>query len=433
MTPQTRHELFASAAASPAPLAILADAPPAISKPQRSCPASGAASGRRRLWEVSTMHHCVLLGAAFDARELRQMFRRARYAGWEDATDYHLHSSAVSLAANANEFSREVQRRLDERYEAVVAVFRAAASALQLMQTWGEWVERGEVVAAYWAAVTHPLCDAVASETLSQEMHMAAHTAFIANRALQRRLRTAQEANSALDAQLGRLREQCRASRSEAAKLKEALPAARAQAHALQANIEALTRELARWRNGDELQQWRSRCESLAQEHAAATARIAAEQRTVAKLTAQIERLQERTVRIAQEQAAAANADVVATPVTEASVPDLAHACVLCVGGRASLVPKYRALIGRARADFLYHDGGLEDHLGRLPALLGSAHAVVCFSGEVSHAAYRTVKRYCKLRGKPCALIEQPSINGLLRALAAIRDRLLAASAVPER
>jgi hypothetical protein len=420
------------------PFAVLADKPAehdtviAAGRTQQPCAAPARPAGRQRLWEIAPVHHCVLLGAAFDARELRHMFQRARYGVWEAASDYQLHSSAVSLAASANRFSRSVQRKLDERYEAVIAVFRGVSSTLELMATWESWVERGECVAAYWAAVTHPLCDPAASETLSQEMHMAAHTAFIANRAANRRIRSLQDANGVLEAQLARLREQCRALRAEASQLRVAMQSMRTELHACQATAAAAREELERWRSGDEIQQWQHRCKTLAEAHAAAMARIAAERRTVAKLAARVEWLQQRTLRAAAEDAPpdgmsapAAAAQPAAANDTE-RVPDLDQACVLCVGGRASLVPKYRTLIGQARADFLYHDGGLEDHLGRLPAMLSSAHAVICFSGEVSHAAYRTVKRYCKLRGKPCALIEQPSISGMLRALGSIRDLLLA-------
>ena len=62
---------------SSGPPAPLASSPRAVPQP----------CGRKRLWEVSPVHHCVLLAAAFDARDLRQVLRRAGYSGWETSTD----------------------------------------------------------------------------------------------------------------------------------------------------------------------------------------------------------------------------------------------------------------------------------------------------------------------------------------------------------
>lgn len=357
------------------------------------------------------------------------MFKRSNYGGWEQATEYQLHSSAVSLAGSANKFSRAAHRKLDEFYEPVVATFRGISSAVELMEAWESWAARGEVIAAYWAAITHPCCDSAASETLSQEMHMAAHTAFIGNRTASRRIRALQDANNALDAQNARMQGQLCELRTEVSRLREALVEAREEARRERASAASAVEELQRWRSGDQIALWDTRLATLTEAHAAAKSQYAAERKTVASLRARIDWLQQRVMRTASDpakpEAPAESPHCAKAAIDTDPVPDLTDTCVLCVGGRASLVPKYRALIGRAQADFLYHDGGVEDHLSRLPALLSSAHAVICFSGEVSHAAYRAVKRYCKVRGKPCALIQQPSMNGLNRALAAIRDLLL--------
>jgi hypothetical protein len=75
------------------------------------------------------------------------------------------------------------------------------------------------------------------------------------------------------------------------------------------------------------------------------------------------------------------------------------------------------AAVEGANGVFLYHDGGVEDHLSRLPTLLRSADAVVCLAGDVSHCAYYAVKRYCKRFGKACALLGNSSVSALAQGL----------------
>lgn len=100
--------------------------------------------------------------------------------------------------------------------------------------------------------------------------------------------------------------------------------------------------------------------------------------------------------------------------------PDLSRRQILCVGGRICLVPRYRDLVQAANGAFSHHDGGIEDHLSRLPALLAAAGGVVCLAGDVSHGANRLVKRYCKRVGKPCALVKHSGVGALSRCLAEI-------------
>jgi hypothetical protein len=85
-----------------------------------------------------------------------------------------------------------------------------------------------------------------------------------------------------------------------------------------------------------------------------------------------------------------------------------------------NLVPRYREQVQAANAIFSYHDGGIEDHMQRLPAMLAAADGVVCLAGDVSHGAYHLVKRYCKRTGKPCTLVGNSGISALSRCLADI-------------
>jgi hypothetical protein len=102
--------------------------------------------------------------------------------------------------------------------------------------------------------------------------------------------------------------------------------------------------------------------------------------------------------------------------------PDFAGRRLLCVGGRINLQVQYRALVERAGGTLIYHDGGREEALSRLPEMLGQADAVICPIDCVGHPAYYQLKRHCKQAGKPCVLLRSSGLASFaegLRRLAA--------------
>lgn len=365
------------------------------------------AASRRRLWEVPHHHHCVLLGAAFDARELRHVYRRAGYADWEAASDYQLHSSAVQHARTRNDVSRTLHKALEERFAGAVAHLRAARDRCEVIVHWRHWAASDDPVGAYWAAITHPCCDTDADELLSQEMHMLSHFAFAERRAAGRRLRAADERAAGLEAARDRALKQCEALRRGNAVLREEL------AHWKQAAT--LAREsLDRIADGAALRERDARIRAL--ETALATAQRAA--RAAQREAESLRKARDRACATTAMPARAPSAEP--EPVEALPRVDLARRTVLCVGGKTRLVPHYRAVVEASSGAFAHHDGGIEDHPARLPTLLGAADAVVCLATDVSHGAYHAVKRYCKRFGKPCVLVGNSSVSALARSLAAV-------------
>jgi hypothetical protein len=355
---------------------------------------------RRRLWQLPSRHHCVLLGAAFDVRELRQLFRRAGSRDYAGASDYELHSSAVHFAGEKNAFSLRAQRLLDERFRDAVLRFDEAATPRGLLERWRSCAERGEAVSAYWAALTHPACDPALDETLGLEMHMAAHHAFAERRAAARRIRDLHEQVAQRDASLAAARGRLHALKRGTARLREDAAAAEGKLREARRERDACRAELERWSSGEETAALQARIRSLTEDLAASQS---------------AERAAARALRQAQRPSVAPLPEVPAgAPAPEVmNEADLARRRVLCVGGKTSLVPHYREIVERARGEFVHHDGGIEHHLGRLPALLSAADAVVCLAADCSHSAYRLAKRYCKAKGKPCALLATSSVHAL--------------------
>jgi hypothetical protein len=348
----------------------------------------------------------LLLGAAFDVRELRQLFRRAGSRDYASASGYELHSSAVHFAGDKNDFSVPAHRLLEQRFRDGVLRLHDAASPSELLARWRACAAQGDAVSAYWAALTHPACDEALDETLGLEMHMAAHHAFAERRAAARRIRELQERVAQLDGSLSAARDRIHALKRETARLREESAAAEGRLRESRRELEETRSLLERWRSGTEPGLLRARIDALAAELAASR---------------EAERAARRTLRQAQRPPFA---QAIETPAHSAPAPtpaeleaDLAQRRVLCVGGKTSLVPHYRQLVERARGEFVHHDGGVEHHLSRLPALLSAADAVICLAADCSHSAYRLVKRYCKAKGKPCALLATSSVHALSSCL----------------
>jgi hypothetical protein len=357
----------------------------------------------RRLWELPARHHCVLLGAAFDVRELRQLFRRAGSQDYREASDYDLHSSAVHFAREKNAFSVPAQKLLDERFRAAVLRMRDAESGAELLERWRAQRDQGEAVSAYWAALTHPACDDAADEALNFEMHMAAHHAFAERRAAARRVRALRDQVAALEADVTGTRARAAALQRENARLRTRMQGLEGALRAEQERARGAAAELERTRRGEGSEKLRARLLELESALAQSQAEAKAERR--ARRILERQHLRQKSS-ILQEPIPVS----VAAPLREA---DLAQRRVLCVGGKTSLVPQYRAIVERAGGEFVHHDGGLEDSIGRLPALLGAADAVICLAGDCSHAAYRLAKRYCKAKGKLCALLAGSSVHAM--------------------
>ena len=366
--------------------------------------------GRRRLWELPVRHHCVLLGAAFDVRELRQLFRRAGSRDYAAASDYELHSSAVHFARERNAFSGPVHRLLDERFRDMLLRFRDAATAGELLERWQLLAARGEAVSAYWAALTHPACDDALDETLGLEMHMAAHHAFAERRAAARRLRQLQERVADLERTLTGARDRVNGLKRETARLREESAASEGRLREACSQRDAACTELEGWRHGKETDSLRERVAALT---SALSAREQAAKAERCALKSALREAQRRIGALERPSAQARLSELHSLPLPVATEADLAQRRVLCLGGKTSLVPHYREIVERARGEFVHHDGGIEHHLSRLPALLSAADAVICLAGDCSHGAYRLAKRYCKAKGKPCALLATSSVHAV--------------------
>lgn len=380
-------------------------------------------SRRRKLWEISAGHHCIVIGTCISMPELRRLARQAGVEQWNTASDYELHHDiAVSCARERTWLSTLMHKDLERKFALAVRRFANAQSDSEIRTWWKEALARGEVAGALWAIMTHPMASERTLCRAGEELHMLSHQVGASNRADLRRLAELGRENESLREQLQRHVNKSAGQLAQKDALIAALDTRAAEAAAAYRRCEqteARLRELEDKGAVAELQRLvavesrrTQRAEARAGELADADTRCARLERELANARHECEAAERMLQCVLAERS---SADGALAHTTRAA--DLDGRCVLCVGGRTGLVEQYRLLVEHCRGEFIHHDGGLEDNSRRLQALLASADAVVCAAGNVSHGAYYVVKRYCKQNGKPCVLLRNASVSSFVNGI----------------
>jgi len=384
-------------------------------KHQASAAMEGAEPARRRrIWDLPHTCHCPLVGVGLPLGVLRKIVAKA-VGGRLLADDYEVHVGAVSECGQRNRLSEAVQKELERRYAAVVQRFRPARDAAALQALWSAAVASGDVPGAFWAGLSHPHCTPELQERMCRDLHMIQHQAGAATRADIGRLQALEQANAALERELARLRQRGAAWQAERHAEQERHAAAMMQ---LRAQLVGRDSVLASLRQQfEELQ--------------AAIPGLATRQRLARQLADTEQRVHDLRAEAAAARAAAAEARAAlaaamaqpapavpaAAPAQRITLHGLLAERVLCVGGRAGNVAGYRSVIEEAGAEFLHHDGGLEDNVARLETSMAAADLVICQTACISHSAYWRVKDFCKRHQKRCIFVDNPSVTTLQRAL----------------
>jgi hypothetical protein len=398
--------------------AAFGDTQPVVSRP--------AGRRRKKVWELPPRSHCPLVGTCLPVADMRKLAARCGFDE-RDMSDYTLHTAVVCSCDTRSEFAEALQRYLDKRHAAAVTRFSRAKGEEAVLGLWAEALAAGKDVAgALWAAWSHPDLGEETGKTLYGDIHMLSHQIGATVRADLRQLEQLKLENARL--------------RDEALALRIGLSSAQREKDRLATDLrrrltEAEQRAALLGHRELELAETRK----AARDHATVLERAAA-------LARRVETLEERNAanaRRAEGLAAALNEAQDALAAAEAALElslgiggcegvtgaagcgrtcpaeaQLAGRCVLCIGGRTNLVDGYRRLVETQGGRFLHHDGGQEESLHRIDAVVAAADAVVCQSGCVSHAAYWRLKEACKKLGKPCIFVKSPGVGSFARSLA---------------
>lgn len=383
---------------------------------------------RLKLWELEEKYHCPVIGTCFKLDEIKKIARKAGFIG-QGYDEYRLHVEAVSVSCDRNPAAEAMHKLLDRKFDLVLRRFDKARSEAEVLDLWKQHLERGEVAGAMWAAITHKAGSPSSRQAVYADVHMLSHQVGAAQAADLRRLEW-------LEREQRELREQGRIEVNRHAR----------EIAQRDARIRELEREATTtWQRAQEADPLRQRLELL--ESGVAMTTMA---RRLMVLTEEAARLRERNdklelridelegIRLGLQEGldvACRERDALerlwlGAPAAEsgcdgecAQCPSrMQGRCVLCVGGRTPLLPQYRQLAERLGVRLIHHDGGKEESLSRLPALLASSDAVICPTDCVGHLAYYQLKQHCKQAGKPCVLVKSSGLASFAAALTRLAE-----------
>jgi len=101
----------------------------------------------------------------------------------------------------------------------------------------------------------------------------------------------------------------------------------------------------------------------------------------------------------------------------EATIKRFHGARLLYVGGRHGHIHRIRAFVEEAQAEFLHHDGGVEERKGLLAGIVSRADAIFFPVDCVSHDTVAVLKRLCRQTGKPYLPLRSTSLTSFIAAL----------------
>lgn len=377
---------------------------------------------RKKLWELAASVHCPVIGTCLNVDEIRKLARGAALHGRDNMSDYALHHAAVSEAKTRNPFSERIQKMLEQKYDLAIKQFAKFKSDADILKLWRDFAARGEVAAGLWAVMSHAYISAAGIQFVYEAVHLLSHQLGAQSSESQRLLQSTTIEVEKLRARLQRNSERYTRDLADKEQLLRIVQLRLGEALAHETGLKRATVRIAELESG--------------RERIALIARIAVLERQMAARRSAVVKSEGRAKNVIPIASVTDVAGVDCAQCDEKQYgrcggSDLAGRLVLCVGGRASLYPEYRRVVETSGGQFLTHDGGREDNIHRLPALLARADLVVCPADCLSHGAYYAVKSYCKRHGKPCALLDKSGVSTFRKGVEAVADARLGTGIVP--
>jgi hypothetical protein len=364
------------------------------------------ATRRPKLWELKGGMQCSIIGTCLSHADLLALAKRNRVDVPPDVPEYEVHGFFVGESAKDGSIARAIAKALDQRFEGATRTAHRFGCSHELRTFWREWRDAGRVAAAYWAVLTAPALSEDLRAEVFGDVHMLSHLQGNA-------ARSAQSKASNLDARVHELEERLmRETQRHAAALIERND----EIEQLRLKrCEAISRDILRPvviplrdTREDRRNQHRERALAAARERARTA------EREVASLRERLQRVDLLLAHAHAPAAACPAADTLATFV------EADKRRVLYVGGRQSAMEKLNDIARRANAEFVHHDGGLEQATARIDGLVASCDVVFCPIDCVSHAACQRAKALCRKHNKPFVPLRSSGASSFARALGQI-------------
>ncbi|SEH44121.1 DUF2325 domain-containing protein [Magnetospirillum fulvum] len=381
---------------------------------------------RRKLWEVSSHCHCTIIGTCLSLPELRGIAsRNGLELAKPNPTEYEIHSAMVHLASRDRSLGKALHKTLDRKYALSIKRFSRISDRDSVEALWKECLGRGEVAGPLWALMTHPATDESLQSLVFGEIHMLSHQVGAMVRTDMRQMAALEKDKTALEAKIkrqqDRLHQEISSREAMLRDLRDLLALEQAENRRLRECGDASEQLRAMKLMYQDMQQALDRAEARAVK---AEERVRLAEEVICELdsnltdqTAELSALRAETTMLeARLNEALPGHDRPACP-TPCDRPDLCGRCILYVGGRSIQVKHLQRLVSERNGVLIHHDGGVEDNIGRLPGLLGTADAVMFPVDCVSHAAHDRLKKLCRQWSKPFVPVRRSGLGAFIAAL----------------
>ena len=400
-------------------------------------------SKRRAIWELSTYHHCSIVGTCLTIGEARAIGKKVGVrCSNPDDLDSTIHSILVRESATKNTVSALLNKTLDRKYESSIRVFRKCNSAEEIRDLWRESFDVGNIPGPYWAALSQPNIDYEVTIKIYSDVHMLSHLVGSSNRAdiarlseLEFELADALEKNKSLIARnqkkLNKLRNEIDINQRTIGKLERENTNLKARlfVESPSQSIEEINEEFSQGvlvsgenyvASLSEHDQSRSKIISHNLRLVDDVERLNGEKR---KLQSKFEFAQDELEGLLAE-LNSANSFIQGFITNSASnIPkcNLSGKCILYIGGREGNICRMCDLVDKMNGRLIHHDGGKEDSLAKLQGAISSADAVIFPVDCVSHSSALEAKKLCKKMVKPFMPIRSSSLSSLVTGLAGFK------------
>lgn len=388
---------------------------------------------RSKLWELHGMYHCPIVGVCLPMSDLERLATRFKLAA-NIRDEYQLHIEAVDKCNTRNKFSEAVQKLLDKKYRQYINEFNKIKTADEVQALWKEQYANGKGPVAMWPLLTHKAVNEAVRNIIYADMHMLSHQTGAGQAADMNRLNRLEHENHAIKKELEQRKQKYGQAESN---FQKKINQANQQLQDLQQtkkDMQVLQERITAFESGEAMV-------NLGRQLATQIAineQLRASANRNKELDAELKSarikidtlIKERDLLVVERDALEnllqddMQDDEQTMPMVSPDECDERQTrCILCVGGRVSLLPQYRALAKKLGFKLIHHDGGQEEALSRLPDMMNQAKAVICPTDCVGHVAYYQLKRYCKLNNKPCLLFKGAGVSSFAKALSNLSDQ----------
>ncbi len=141
---------------------------------------------RTKLWELDHNYHCAIIGTCLAMNEVRKLLR-SFHIDITHVSSYEIHTAIVTLISTNDFPSKKTQNYLDKKFKLALQKTKKM-QADELKDEWKRVINNGDLIATFWAVMSHPHCNEAMKKSFYGDIHMLSHMSGASNRADLKRL-----------------------------------------------------------------------------------------------------------------------------------------------------------------------------------------------------------------------------------------------------